>query len=56
MSALPRGPVSGSYGMDMVRREEAIRRLQEFGCNVRRYDPYADGPDPKFREEGALWF
>ena len=33
-----------------------ICRLQEFGCNLHRYDPYADGPAPKFREGAALWF
>ena len=33
-----------------------IRRLQEFGCQRDRYDPYADGPDPKFQERPSLWF
>lgn len=33
-----------------------IARLQEFGCNLDRYDPYADGPEPKFRDEAAAWF
>lgn len=28
-----------------------ILRLQEFGCNLRRYDPYENGPEPVFREE-----
>lgn len=30
--------------------------LQEFGCNTDRYDPYAQGPVPVFREAPALWF
>ena len=30
--------------------------LQEFGCNESRYDPYQDGPVPKFREGSAAWF
>ena len=33
-----------------------ILRLQEFGCNLRRYDPYENGPEPVFREENPLWF
>ena len=30
--------------------------LQEFGCNENRYDPYAQGKTPVFREDQALWF
>ena len=30
--------------------------LQEFGGNENRYDPYAQGDTPVFREEPALWF
>ena len=37
-------------------RDGRICRLQEFGFNLHRYDPYADGPAPKFREGAALWF
>ena len=37
-------------------RDGRIRRLQEFGCQRDRYDPYADGPDPKFQERPSLWF
>ena len=33
-----------------------ISYLQEFGCNESRYDPYRDGPEPKFREGSAAWF
>lgn len=33
-----------------------IACLQEFGCNEDRYDPYQDGPEPKFREGRAAWF
>ena len=36
--------------------EGKIAFLQEFGCNLERYDPYAAGPEPVFREEKALWF
>lgn len=45
-------------GMTLIQWTEAgtIALLQEFGCNVNRYDPYQDGPVPRFREEGTLWF
>lgn len=33
-----------------------ISRLQEFGCNIERYDPYRNGPVPEFSAEGARWF
>lgn len=36
-------------------QEEKICFLQEFGGNDKRYDPYADGPIPVFRDEPALW-
>ena len=35
---------------------ERIARLQEFGCNLDRYDPYAEGPEPLFRSGSRLWF
>ncbi len=45
-------------GISLIRwtGEGKIAFLQEFGCNVNRYDPYRDGPVPRFRDEGALWF
>ena len=45
-------------GMSLIRwtEEGKIAFLQEFGCNVNRYDPYRDGPEPRFRNEGAAWF
>lgn len=45
-------------GMSLVRWSEdgKIAFLQEFGCNTARYDPYADGPAPSFRQETAMWF
>ncbi len=33
-----------------------IAALKEFGCNIHTYDPYADGPAPRFRDEKANWF
>lgn len=45
-------------GISLIRwtGEGKIALLQEFGCNVNRYDPYQDGPVPRFRGEEALWF
>ena len=45
-------------GMSLIRwtAEGKIGSLQEFGCNQDRYDPYAAGPEPRFREGPALWF
>ena len=45
-------------GMTLVRWTAAgqIARLQEFGCNLDRYDPYAHGPEPRFRDQQAAWF
>lgn len=36
--------------------ENRIRLLQEFGCNLNRYDPYRNGDTPQFRDEQARWF
>ena len=45
-------------GMTLIRWSEdgKIAFLQEFGCNLGRYDPYRDGPEPKFREDAVGWF
>lgn len=45
-------------GVTLVRwsPDGKIVRLQEFGCNLDRYDPYQDGPEPKLRNETAAWF
>ena len=52
------GTVQGFDGLSLIRWNEAgqICFLQEFGCNENRYDPYAQGNTPVFREEQALWF
>lgn len=53
-----RGTPTAFDGITLIRwdREGKIAFLQEFGCNLRRYDPYRDGPEPKFREDSATWF
>ena len=52
------GRVESFEGMSLVAwtPEGRIAALKEFGCNENRYDPYASGPEPQFREEAARWF
>lgn len=52
------GTVQSFEGMSLIRWDAEGRMcfLQEFGCNEDRYDPYAAGPEPVFRDERALWF
>ena len=52
------GTVQSFDGLSLIRWNQAgqICFLQEFGCNENRYDPYAQGDTPVFREEQALWF
>ena len=52
------GTVQSFDGFSLIRWNGAgqICFLQEFGCNENRYDPYAQGKNPVFREEQPLWF
>lgn len=52
------GIVQSFDGLSLIRwnSAEQICFLQEFGCNENRYDPYAHGKEPVFRQEPALWF
>ena len=45
-------------GLSLIRWSEdgRITFLKEFGCNLDRYDPYAWGAGPRFKEEAARWF
>ena len=45
-------------GISLIRwaADGRIASLKEFGCNIHTYDPYADGPVPRFRDERAAWF
>ena len=45
-------------GFSLIRwtADGKIASPKEFGCNIHTYDPYADGPAPRFRQEGARWF
>lgn len=52
------GKVEAFEGMTLVQwdKDEKIEFLQEFGCNINRYDPYEKGEMPVFRDEKAAWF
>lgn len=52
------GKVEAFEGMTLVKwdKDEKIEFLQEFGCNINRYDPYEKGETPVFRDEKAAWF
>lgn len=56
--AMTDGTVQSFDGLSLIRWNGVgqICFLQEFGCNENRYDPYAQGETPVFREEQALWF
>lgn len=56
--AMTDGVIQSFEGLSLIRWNEAgqICFLQEFGCNENRYNPYAQGKTPVFREEQALWF
>lgn len=56
--AMTDGTVQSFDGLSLIRWNGAgqICFLQEFGSNENRYDPYAQGKTPVFREEQPLWF
>lgn len=46
------------HGLSLVRwdAQNRICFVQEFGCNLHNYDPYAQGEVPVFPEEPVAWF
>lgn len=52
------GAVEAFDGMSLVKwtQDGKISFLQEFGCNVNRYNPYRNGSVPQFRQEPPIWF
>ena len=52
------GRVEEFDGISLIRwtADGKIASLKEFGCNKNTYDPYADGPAPRFRDEKISWF
>lgn len=57
-NAMQDGTADTFDGISLVQwtNDDKIERLQEFGCNLNRYDPYENGETPQFKEEKALWF
>ncbi len=57
-NAMDDGRVEEFDGLSLVwwNGDGQIVRLQEFGWNLNRYDPYANGPVPQFRDGKAAWF
>ena len=37
-------------------KENKIKSLKEFGCNLNHYNPYEHSDTPQFRNEKASWF
>ena len=37
-------------------KDNKIKLLKEFGCNIDNYNPYQDGEKPKFKEKQINWF
>lgn len=56
--AMTDGTIQSFDGLSLLRWNNMgqICFLQEFGCNENRYDPYAQGETPMFREEQTMWF
>lgn len=52
------GKIEEFDGMSLIEWtvENRIKSLKEFGCNCNNYNPYDNGPVPKFREEKVNWF
>ena len=52
------GTVEEFHGLSLIRwdSQDRIVFLQEFGCNIHNYDPYAAGESPVFRDEPSVWF
>lgn len=57
-NAMKDGTVEAFDGLSLIRWTEdgKICFLQEFGCNIHRYDPYQNGPEPQFQDQTVMWF
>lgn len=57
-NAMNDGTVEAFDGLSLIRWTEdgKICFLQEFGCNTHRYDPYQNGPEPRFPAQSVMWF
>ncbi len=52
------GSVEEFDGISLVEwtRDNKIKSLKEFGCNLHNYNPYEHSDQPEFRDERASWF
>lgn len=37
-------------------KDNKIKELKEFGCNLNNYNPYEESDIPQFRDEKVNWF
>ena len=37
-------------------KENKIKKLKEFGCNINHYNPYENSEEPQFRDNKVAWF
>ena len=52
------GNIEEFDGISLVEwtKDDKIKSLKEFGCNLNNYNPYGHSDQPEFREERASWF
>ena len=52
------GNVEEFDGISLVEwtKDDKIKSLKEFGCNLNNYNPYEHSDQPEFREERPSWF
>lgn len=52
------GSIEEFDGISLVEwtKNNKIKLLKEFGCNLCNYNPYEHGDQPEFRDERANWF
>ena len=55
--AMQEGPKQGFDGVSLIvwDKDLKISYLQEYGCSTERYDPYAAGDKPVFKEVKSPW-
>lgn len=37
-------------------KENKIKKLKEFGCNINHYNPYENSAKPQFKDNRTSWF
>ena len=52
------GSIEEFDGISLVEwtKDNKIKSLKEFGCNLNNYNPYEHSDQPEFRDERASWF